>query len=278
MRYKLLKTLTAKPVRKNLGEILAVFRSKYVKSQVMATAKLKFQKLVFKPANQKLGNFLDELQKLAKDAFGIAAHVIIEQYIYAKMLPHLKKLIDQAHLENGTNEPIGTHLEKELELNCLEAPDELQINIVSQQPINTNSDRPKPTCHHCKKPEHYRNQCRLFKKQREKTENNQSNPRNKNSDINNSNPSSNVNNNINNNNENNNKNSNKVERKPKAVYPPCETCGKTKHSPDKCYFGANAANRSPPWHRRPERRNQVPEKANQSDSNEAPQAVAQNSN
>ena len=152
------------PTRENLGEILAVFRRKYVKPQSMATAKHKFQKLVFNPANQELVDFLDELQKLAKDAFGIAAHAIIEQFIYAKMPPHLKKSINQTHLENGTYEQIVTHLERELELNGLEAPDELPINNVSQQPTNSNSDKPKPTCHHCKKPGHFRNQCRLLKK------------------------------------------------------------------------------------------------------------------
>ena len=41
---------------------------------------------------------------------------------------HLKKSINQVHLENGTYEQIVSHLEKELELNSLEAPDELQIN------------------------------------------------------------------------------------------------------------------------------------------------------
>ena len=72
------------PTRENLGEILAVFRRKYVKPQSMATAKYKFQKLVFNPANQKLVDFLDELQRLAKYAFEIAAHALIEQFIYAK--------------------------------------------------------------------------------------------------------------------------------------------------------------------------------------------------
>ena len=260
------------PTRENLGEILAVFRRKYVKPQSMATAKHKFQKLVFNPANQKLVDFLDELQKLAKDAFGIAAHAIIEQFIYAKMPPHLKKSINQAHLENGTYEQIVTHLERELELNGLEAPDELPINNVSQQPTNTNAERPKPKCHHCKKPGHYRNQCRLLKKQQEQTGNNQTNSGNKNSDANTSNQNSNVNNN------NNNRNNNTAERKPKTVYPRCETCGKTNHSTEKCYFGANAANRPPPRHRRPERQNQVQERANQNDSNESNQAAAQNLN
>ena len=87
------------PTREKLGEILAVFRRKYVKPQSMATAKHKFQKLVFNPANQKLVDFLDELQKLDIDAFGIAAHAIIEQFIYAKMPPNLKK--------NNKSGPLG---------------------------------------------------------------------------------------------------------------------------------------------------------------------------
>ena len=189
------------------------------------------------------------------------------------MPPHLKKSINQAHLENGTYEQIVTHLERELELNGLESPDELQINTVSQQPANTNADRPKPTCHQCKKPGHYRNQCRLLKKQREQTENIQNNPGSKNSDANTSNPNTNVNNK-----NKNSKNSNRTERKTKTVYPPCETCGKTNHSTEKCYFGANAANRPPPRHRRPERQNHLLERANQSDSDETPHAAAQNLN
>ena len=60
--------------RENLGESLAVFRRKDIKSQSMATPKHMFQKLVFNPANQKLVGFLEELQKLAKDAFVRAAH------------------------------------------------------------------------------------------------------------------------------------------------------------------------------------------------------------
>ena len=78
----------------------------------MATAKHKIQDLVFNPANQKLIEFLDELQKLAKDAFGVAAQAIIEQLIYANMPPHLKKSISRTHLENGPYEQVVTHIEK----------------------------------------------------------------------------------------------------------------------------------------------------------------------
>ena len=157
------------PPRENLGETLAVFRRKYVKPHSMATAKHKFQKLVFNPGNHHLVDFLDELQKLAKDAFRIAAHAIFEQFKYTKMPPHLKKSKNQAHLDNGKNEQIVTHLESELELNGLEAPDELQIKTVCHNTANANAERPKPTCHHCKKPGHYKIKCRLLKKHREKT-------------------------------------------------------------------------------------------------------------
>ena len=190
------------PNRENLTEILNVFRRKYVKPLSMATAKHKFQQLVFNPANQKLIDFLDELQKLAKDAFGVDAQAIIEQFIYAKMPPHLKKSINQAHLENGTCEQIVTLLERELELNSLEYPDETQMNTVMyKQQIDGNPD----------------------------------NAGNINSDTNDSNP-----------------NNHKNDRKSRTLYPPCDTCGKMNHSTERCYVGANAANRPLPWKNKPQ--------------------------
>ena len=98
MRADALQTFKniSSPSRENLAEVLTVFRRKYVKPQSMATVKHKFQRLVFDPANQKLFDFVDELHKLAKDLLGVAAQAIIEEFIYAKMLPQLKKLINQA--------------------------------------------------------------------------------------------------------------------------------------------------------------------------------------
>ena len=52
--------------RQNLGEILTVFRGKYVKPQSMATAKHKFQQLVFNPANQKLIDFFGRTPESGK--------------------------------------------------------------------------------------------------------------------------------------------------------------------------------------------------------------------
>ena len=260
--------------RENLAEILTVFRRKYVKPQSMATAKHKFERLVFNPANQKVIDFLDELQKLAKDAFGVAAQAIMEQFIYAKMPPHLKKSINQAHLENGTYEQIVTHLERELELNGLEAPDEMQLNTVTQQDTQHNSEKPKPTCHHCKKPGHYRNQCRQLKREKGQGQNNTdsaaNNKNNNGSAQTNSNPNHKapVANKVNNTN-------NQRDRKLKPVFPPCETCGRTNHSTERCYLGANAANRPRPRNRRPEGQTQAQQRITQNNSDGNVQAVTQ---
>ena len=212
------KNITS-PNRENLGEMLTVFRRKYVKPQSMATAKQKFQRLVFNPGNRKLNDFLDELQKLAKNAFGAAAQATIDQFIYAKTPPHLKKSKNQAHLENGTYEQIVSHLEKELELNGLDAPDEMPINTVTQQAPQQNSDKPKPTCQHCKKPGHYQNECRQLK--REKDQN-----RNKTNSANTNNGSAQTNSNPNNKVENKTKSNNinnQRDRRSRPVFPPCET-------------------------------------------------------
>ena len=196
------KNITS-PNRENLGEILTVFHRNYVKPQSMAMAKHKFQQLVFNPANQKLIDFLDELQKLAKDAFGDDDQAIIEHFIYAKMPPHLKKSINQAHLENGTYAQIVTHLWRELELNSLEYPYETQMNTVTNKhQIAGNPD----------------------------------NAGNISSDKNDSDP-----------------NNHKNDRKSRTLYPPCETCGKTNHSTERCYVGANAANRPLPWKNKPQK-------------------------
>ena len=159
------------------------------------------------------------------------------------MPPHLKKSINQAHLENGTYEQSVSHLEKGLELNGLEAPVEMQINTVTQQATQQNSGKPKPTCHHCKKPGHYRNQCRQLKRNKDHSRKN-TNSADNNNGGNQTNFNSNnrkLSNNINENNP-----ENQKDRRPRPVDPPCQTCRKTNYFTEKCYLGANAENKQPP--------------------------------
>ena len=221
-----------------------------MKPQSVVTAKHKFQRFVFNSANQKLIDFLDELQNLAKDAFGFATQAIFEQILSAKMLPHLKKSINQANLENATIEQIMSILEKELELNGLEAPDQLQINTVTKQTTQQKPEKPKPICHHCKKPGHHRNQCRQLKQEKDPALIN-TNKADNNKKIINCQTNSHCNVKFpTNTNANNTKN--QKDRRPRPVYP---------------------ANRPPLRNRRPERQNQVQQRNAQSNSDGSVQAA-----
>ena len=75
-----------------------------------------------------------KFRRLSKHAFGIPSHAIIERFIHAKVPPHLKKSLNQANLESGIYKQIVTHRKWELNLNFLEAPDELHVKTVNQMP------------------------------------------------------------------------------------------------------------------------------------------------
>ena len=104
-----------------MEDILKVFPRKYVKPESNASAKHRFIRFFVDHENQKLPDFLEELHERAGKAFGDNAHQMIENLLYAKMPPHLKKFINQDYLENGTYDQIVKHLEREIKLNGLEA-------------------------------------------------------------------------------------------------------------------------------------------------------------
>ena len=120
-------------------------RRKYVKPESSASAKHRFNRLSFDPENQKLPDFLQELQESAEKAFGDKAHQMIENLLYAKTPPHLKKSINRAYLENGTYDQIVKHPEREMELNGLEADEPLvktQMTVTKKE-HNTEKDNKK---------------------------------------------------------------------------------------------------------------------------------------
>ena len=209
-----------------LEDILVVFRRKYVKPESSASAKHRFNRLMFQPENQKLPDFLESLQESAEKAFGEAAPQMIESLIYAKMPPHLKKSINQTYLQNGTYDQIVRHLEREMELIGLEADEPLvktQMTAVKQQTNTQNSKSvtqntktktktpntvPNNTlqnnqCRYCKEEGHMAKECpKLAKRQ-------------------------------------------KLDNDPDA--PRCSHCNTTGHEEPNCYFGANMENRPPKW-------------------------------
>ena len=208
-----------------LEDILKVFRRKYVKPESSASAKHRFNRLFFDPENQKLPDFLEELEESAEKAFGTNAHQMIENLLYAKMPPHLKKSINQAYLENGTYSQIVKHLEREMELNGLESDESLvktqmtatkkehkTDNTNKKQTDKTKSQTPKSVpnktlkdgqCRYCKEEGHMMTDCPKLAKRR------------------------------------------KFQEDPDADK--CENCNTPGHTEENCYFGENMENRPPKW-------------------------------
>ena len=208
-----------------LEDILKVFRRKYVKTESSASAKHRFNRLAFDPENQKFPDFLEEVQETAEKAFGENTYQMIENRLYAKMPPHLKKSINQAYLENGTYDQIVKHLEREMELSGLDSDEALvktQMTVTKKEQNGEKSNKmqnekaktqtpktvPNKTlkndqCRYCKKTGHMMADCPKLAKRRKLEED--------------------------------------------ADAEKCQNCNTPGHDAENCYFGANMENRPPKW-------------------------------
>ena len=80
----------------NLEEVITAFKRRFGDFQSSAKARCEWDALHFDPIKQKLHEFLDVLQKTAKEAFGSEAQKFIDNAIYAKMPDHVKKILNRA--------------------------------------------------------------------------------------------------------------------------------------------------------------------------------------
>ena len=184
----------------------------------MAKARCEWDVLKFDPSTQKLHEFLDVLQQTAKEAFGTEAQQFIDKAIYAKMPDHVKKTLNRAYLEDKPYNDRVLHLEREMRLNGLGAPDEETLEPFNKiEPAQTKTE-PKPAettaqttnkgyYFYCNKFGHYKAECRKMKRDKWMQTRKNNGP-----------------------------------TKHSASKPPkCDTCGKP-HKTEDCCNGANVAN------------------------------------
>ena len=116
----------------NFEEVITAFQRHFGDFQPSAKARCEWDTLHLDPTKQKLHEFLDTLQKTAIKAFGSEAQNFIDKGVYAKMPDHNKKILNRAYLEDNSYNDIVLHLEREMRLNRLGAPDE-----TTTVPLNT---------------------------------------------------------------------------------------------------------------------------------------------
>ena len=108
---------------------------------------------------------MEQYQKLAQEAYGDDAPKFIETSFYAKMPTHLKRVLNQARLETESYERMVQHIEREMELNGLLAPNEtnitgvIQIDALEPQQA-TNPPKPSGPCYGCGQSGHVIKNCR----------------------------------------------------------------------------------------------------------------------
>ena len=200
--------------KKTLDVVLILFRRKYVKPESKATAKHKWHKLTLEPNTESLPDSLEQLNEGAERAFGDNAQQMIDNLLYAKLPPHLKRSLNLAYPENGTYGETVAHLQRELELSGLENDGELSIPTMTAVLPNDNkenTEKIKIVCHYCKKPGHGIRDCRKRMRKEEEQRNDPS--------------------------------IQKMERSTSKSFAPRPDCERTNHPPEKCWSGPNAANR-----------------------------------
>ena len=118
----------------SLEKIMTIYLS-------MAKARCEWDAFRSNPSTQQRHEFLDVLQKTAKEAFGSEAQQSIDKALYAKMPDHVKKILIRAYLEDKPYNDIVLHLEREMRLNGLGAPDEVNLVPLKKiEPAQTKSE------------------------------------------------------------------------------------------------------------------------------------------
>ena len=82
--------------KKKINEVLTIYRRKLVRAKSMASARNKWQTLMFDPTKQKVHEFFNDIQLIAKDDLGAESSKVVDQFIYAKMPRHLERTINLA--------------------------------------------------------------------------------------------------------------------------------------------------------------------------------------
>ena len=168
------QTITINPTT-TIQDVLQLFRKEFAKEDMREVARYKWNEAKYDPTTQTFGDFLKNLKKIAKQAYGEEADRCIKMFLFGKIPVEIQQEQTIANKEDSSPEEIKTYLLRKYQYqNVLQQP------AATYQPFNqmsdnnskrefTLSDQSQPKsdtkrfdgkCFYCGKEGHMKQECR----------------------------------------------------------------------------------------------------------------------
>ena len=160
-----------------LKDVLDLFRKEFAKEDLKEVARYKWDQARYDPTTETFSDFLKNLKKTAKQAFGDEADKIIKMFLFGKLPVEIQQELTMANKEQSSPEKIKTYLMRKYQYQQNAAPPTtIQPFNAATSSIPTSNEATKPTtttttqpterkrfegqCFYCGKTGHRKTECR----------------------------------------------------------------------------------------------------------------------
>ena len=128
-----------------LKDVLDLFRKEFAKEDLKEVARYKWDQARYDPTTETFSDFLKNLKKTAKQAFGDDADKIIKMFLFGKLPVEIQQELTMANKEESSPEEIKTYLMRKYQYQQYAAPPTTiqPFNAVTSS-IPTNNETMKP--------------------------------------------------------------------------------------------------------------------------------------
>ena len=118
-----------------LQDVLQIFRKEFAKEDMREVARYKWNEDKYDPTTQTFGDFLKDLKKIDKQAYGDEADKCIKMFLFGKLPVEIQQELTMANKEDSSPEEIKTNLLRKYQYQNV-----LQQTTFTYQPFNQMSD------------------------------------------------------------------------------------------------------------------------------------------
>ena len=157
-----------------LKDVLDLFRKEFAKEDLKEVARYKWDQARYDPTTETFSDFLKNLKKIAKQAFGEEADKIIKMFLFGKLPVEIQQVLTMANKEESSPEEIKTYLMRKYQY--IAPPTTIQPfnTVTSSVPTTNTTIKPATTtttqpterkrfegqCFYCGKTGHRKTECR----------------------------------------------------------------------------------------------------------------------